>query len=379
MGTIFAPNSTGKSFVAIDAVIRKAAGWDLGPFVNPEPRPVLYLAAEDRHGIEFRIAATALDLGLDLSLPIAVAEPPVEYCARDFAGAVVEMAKRLFPGQPPGLIVVDTLGAGIGAGSLNDDVTAAPAMNQFHRLSALLDRATVLVLHHPSKTDARERGSGVIRDRADFAISLAADRTGRIVTATNVKMRNGARGDRLVYRLGEIDDGTRTATPGTTLRVISIDGDTARHQQQAAEAEPSDNLSPDQRLILNAIAASGTVTAVTEGDGNASWRASVTKAMRGRSEGAIRKAISTGLKVLITKGLIEKVGKDYRVTKSHPVTPGNGGNAADESVTARPRPTRAGGDGNASRPQRGTDPKKKARPETGAPSGARRATSEART
>lgn len=368
---IAGPPKSGKSALVTDLLASVALGEDWRGYRSRRRVAGLYVALERGTDVTRMLRAQAARRGTDC-LPVAVARGLVNLLDPDSVAILTDTvrAAREALGVEVGIVVVDTIAKAIAAGGGDEDKARdmGRALAHLGRLRDETGVATICIAHTSKSEEGGPRGSGALIGDADLVVQIKVRGETRIAEVTHANDR--PTGHLTTFTIEEAVIGVDEDGEAVTTRMVS-----GFDENGVTAPDPRDNLSPDQRLILDAITASEAVTDVTEGDGNAPWRDSVTKALRGRSPGAIRKAISAGLKTLVAKGLIERRGGCYRVTKSKTVTPGNDGNGKRESVTARPRILDTGGDGNASLPEPKTKPQEKPikRRPRHAPSGARAA------
>jgi KaiC/GvpD/RAD55 family RecA-like ATPase len=164
-GVLYGEPGCGKTFVALSMALSAANGQD---WLDREvsQTKILYIAAEGGNGIKTRIQAFRKKHGLTdenvIFLPV-----PVEMMNPQHVNVLLKkLNQRDFK---PGLIVVDTL-ARVALGA---DENNAKDMGQIVAGFDELKRqtgATVLVIHHTTKSGSSERGSSALRGAADVMI-----------------------------------------------------------------------------------------------------------------------------------------------------------------------------------------------------------------
>lgn len=368
---IAGPPKSGKSALVTDLLAAVALGEDWRGYRSRRRVGALYVALERGTDVTRMLRAQAARRDTD-RLPVAVARGLVNLLDPDSVDILTDTVRTASEalGVEVGIVVVDTIAKALAAGGGDEDRARdmGRALANLSRLRDVTGVSTICIAHTSKSEEGGPRGSSALVGDADLVVQIRVRGETRVAEITHANDR--PTGDLTTFTIEEAIIGVdEDGEPVTTRLVSRFD------EGRDTAPDPRYKLSPDQRLILDAITAAEAVSSVTAGDGNALWKASVAKAMHKRKNGAIKSAISKAVKVLRNKGLIEGTSGCYRVTKSLTVTPGNAGNGKRESVTARPRILDTGGDGNASLP----DPKTKAQGKTikrrprHAPSGARAA------
>ncbi|WP_324134158.1 AAA family ATPase [Bosea sp. (in: a-proteobacteria)] len=198
---IYGPSGAGKTFVAIGLGLHVADGRRIAGL--PCNRGlVVYIASEDRYGVEERAALAAQHLGISDAPPFVVIDGTPALTNAKFAQKVAQDIRLLEQahGVLTKLVIVDTVAASTASDSLDDDGRVSALCGQLLDLSGMLDNASVVALHHTGKRDVTsERGSKVFRDRADASF-LLQKQGGRTLIDLQ-KMRNGRSGGRYEARL----------------------------------------------------------------------------------------------------------------------------------------------------------------------------------
>lgn len=235
---IFGDSNSGKTFIALDMALSIASG---APWQGREVRqaPVLYCALEGTAGFRNRVTAwkfrrhtpgsavwfAALPVGLDL-----VSE---DGDAGEVIRAAQDMKNRL--GQPPGLIVVDTLSRAMAGGNENSPEDMGALVRHVDEIRAATG-ATVIVIHHSGKDTAKgARGHSLLRAAVDTELELVATDDGtRTLRATKQREMQG--GDAF----------------GFTLEVVEVGFDPENHEPVKScvcvATDPKAKEKPDARL-----------------------------------------------------------------------------------------------------------------------------------
>jgi hypothetical protein len=171
LAILYGEPKVGKTFIALDMAIRVASGgsWFGSPV---SPTSVVYVCAEGLRGMKPRIAANRYRNNV-------TAEPNLTFVGRAIQlhqpTEIDAFISSLHEAKlQPGLVVFDTLSRC----SVGVDENTAKDMNQviagLERVKREFD-ATVLILHHSKKADAKIiRGSGVLLGAVDTSLSLTA-------------------------------------------------------------------------------------------------------------------------------------------------------------------------------------------------------------
>jgi hypothetical protein len=229
-GVLFGPSGCGKSFLAIYLALCAACGLD---FLGRKGRRVgvIYVAAEDASGVEFRLVAGLKAHGIDRDaedpIPLAIIpEAPDLWDAEagdaDALVAAVNAEADVLRehGATPGLIVIDTMRDALPGMEENSSEQMSAAIRTFRRIGKETG-CLVLVVHHvPKQGDGEDpRGSSALIGAADVALGVRLETLGfegndpsppmqRVLWVR--KQRNGpdAKGDRALrwaYRLNAVD------------------------------------------------------------------------------------------------------------------------------------------------------------------------------
>jgi len=232
---VFGDPGCGKSFLAIDWACRIATGtpWR-GHAVSSSP--VVYIAGEGRQGLGRRIRAWSEHNGVSLAdAPLYVASA----VAVPDAGQLTELMQAIGAlGEPPALIVLDTLARCFGGG----DENSTQDMSKFVSACDTLRRqhhCTILVVHHTGHADkSRARGAIALKAALDAEYRLAKD-SGLLLTAT--KMKDAETPAPVAMELatvdlpGVVDDYGNTVT---SAAIEVIDADTGAIVSKAKTIRP---------------------------------------------------------------------------------------------------------------------------------------------
>ncbi|MFP5365150.1 MAG: AAA family ATPase [Thermoleophilia bacterium] len=171
---LFGPSGAGKSFLALDWSLCIASGR---PWYGNDTRPgwVLYIAAEGRAGLGVRVQAWQQARRQPTVERIRFLPDAVNFLDETQLGKARRTLAGL--GQPPALIVVDTMARSMAGGEENsarDVGMFIAAVDKLRRGNG----AAALIVHHTGKNGEDERGSSALRGAADLMAALKPDGAG---------------------------------------------------------------------------------------------------------------------------------------------------------------------------------------------------------
>ncbi len=211
---IFGDPGCGKSFIGLDIAASIATGKNFHGN-HTKPGAAYYMAAEGRNGIARRLKAWENRWQLSLSdSPLYISTGGGNLCDPDGAAEIVEAIESI--GEPPAVIVVDTLARNFGPG----DENSTKDMNMF---IAALDRireryrCTIILIHHTGHGDkSRGRGAMALKGALDAEYRMDKDIHGTVrLEAT--KMKDAEIPDPMAFtitsvEIGMIDEDGETVT-----------------------------------------------------------------------------------------------------------------------------------------------------------------------
>ena len=206
----FGPPSSGKSFFVLHMALHIAAGL---PYAGRETKkvPVVYIAAEGQKGFKKRVKAAREALGLKLTDDVWFSLIPVTPNLGTDSGDVGKLidAIKLEGGQPPGLIVVDTLSRSL-CGADENGPGMAKFVENCGALSESFNGVPVLPVHHTGWSEGRTRGWSGLHGATDAEFSIIEKNGARQVT-TN-KMKDGEDGLGWTFKLNQVEVGSNPKT-----------------------------------------------------------------------------------------------------------------------------------------------------------------------
>lgn len=223
---MFAPSSSKKSFIAVDWTVHVAAGLPVGPYAVRQGA-VIYIAAEDKAGVEQRLAAAAEAIEVSFDIPVHVIEPPCRIDDPKFPDLLIGRIRSALGDDElaVAMIVIDTLRSAC-AGSLNDDLVAAAVANHLIAVADRLGSPSVLAIHHTGKEEAPRRLGA---DRADGRFQ--ASRPAVLARADDGLCRGVQRRAPPVARQRDPRAKQERAAPGRTLAGDGADRDRDRERR----------------------------------------------------------------------------------------------------------------------------------------------------
>lgn len=210
LALVFGPPAVGKSFLGVDWACSIATGRDYAGNAIKKRGPVLYIAGEGRNGLIRRFNAWSIRTGVSLAeAPLYLSTGPVSLCdfdAMQGANAAVEGISRK-EGEPPALIVIDTLARSFGPGDENSTQDMSVAVQALDALRAGRG-TTVLVVHHSGHGDPRRgRGSMALKGALDAEYRLEQQESAGAATLTALKMKDAPKPPPLSLQLRSVELG----------------------------------------------------------------------------------------------------------------------------------------------------------------------------
>jgi len=251
---IFGDPGSGKTFLALDWACRIATGT---PWRGKQvaQAPVFYVAGEGRHGFARRIHAWEqyheIPLGTApfyVGQAIALSDPDR---LAELVAATDAKIREL--GEPPALIVLDTLARNFGGG----DENATKDMSRFVTACDQIRQqygCAVLVVHHAGHGDkTRGRGASALKAALDAEYRVEKAEDGKLlVTAT--KMKDAELPAPLAMQLESVDLPGMTddqGIPVTSAALNVLDAETSALVAQVVAIKPSGTRGRWQELGLS--------------------------------------------------------------------------------------------------------------------------------
>lgn len=244
LSVIYGPPRNGKSFIALDMAMSVATGqpWFGRPVL---PGPVLYATCEGLDGVPKRVQAAAENkVGPGIRPPVAFFPHPLD--VPDNWDELVTLTKQVgqYYGQPPVMVVIDTLYHYFGDGDENsskDMRIFTKALGQYRE--AFPDLHVMLIHHSGKAADKGMRGSTALPGAIDTTLRVT-----RVDDATNgdlyvEKQKDGRDAYSIPFKLAEVEvvrfDGEEQVHSSTCIVEQNTDGKPPKlpaSQQRAAVA-----------------------------------------------------------------------------------------------------------------------------------------------
>lgn len=179
LALIYGHPGSGKSFLAVDIAMHVALGRDWNG-QQTHKGLVVYVAAEGQRGLRNRIVAFRRHHGLTGPLPVALIPTPIDLfdsaSDRHALNQAIRTAAARY-GEPPALIVVDTISKTLGTGKENTDDLAVYVAN-CGVLAAEFECCVLLVHHRPKDSESTEpRGHSSLKAGVDTVILVEGGKT----------------------------------------------------------------------------------------------------------------------------------------------------------------------------------------------------------
>jgi len=313
---LYGDSGVGKTFIAIDASVRIAAGEPV--FGRPaESGLVFYVSLEGQSGLHARICGVCQEIGgIDANcLPLVVRTKPLDLLSADSITDLISAVKIAAANRrrPAALVIVDTLSRAMpGADENGADMSrAVQGLTRIQHETA----ATVLAIHHTGKNgDRGPRGHTSLRAGVDTELFVSRQKSGRAITVT--KQRDGADHIAIPFQLVSVSvstEGQEACTETLIVRLAPADDfqqspglkpATQRHLRALKEALRTRGRVPDS-AEAGAAQVSGSARVVTRNE----WLETCREAkISTATDGAARKALSRASHELREAGLLREAG-----------------------------------------------------------------------
>jgi hypothetical protein len=252
----FGPPGCGKTFFALDIGLNVAAGTEWCGR-RTSAGWVIYLAAEAGRSIKNRIVAWKIARGHTKGQKIrfAAVTSPIDLCharAGDL-NRLIGKIQAAVDDEPVALIIIDTVSRVLGGGDENSSEDMGALFGSLDELRDQL-HCHVLAIHHCGKDAARgSRGHSLLKGNVDTEIEVTRDSSTRVSTATVTKQREGEEGERVSFRLRQVELGRNNDDEPVTSCVLEpMDVSSARRG-----VPPSGQAGIAFRQLQNALADEG--------------------------------------------------------------------------------------------------------------------------
>jgi AAA domain len=274
-------SKAGKSFLAIDAMLRLAAGAKV--FGRKANRcGVVYVAAEDAHGCRSRVTAWRLKNHRSSPTPFVLLGQGLnlldEADTADLKATLTDLAADFSAQDAPlGVVVFDTLSRCIPGVDENSSMDMSRAFGVLDDIATHIG-ALVLVVAHFGKAggDKGIRGWSGFDANSDATIAVERDSDDpnlRLVTFAKVK--NGVDGGRLAFRLETVGLGTVDEDGDEITSCVPVYEVATEAQSKPRRARA---LNPPEQIVLSAVryvTDNGTTQPLPDIDGAKPWQKAV--------------------------------------------------------------------------------------------------------
>lgn len=213
---LYAEPKVGKTAIALALALNLSAGENWGEFQIPSWGPSLYFALEGTRAVRLRVAAWKKYMReqgkvLPETLPTFVVEGSPAFYKEDTQKRHAEMiahhskmCEKIY-GQPLKVIVLDTLTKAMSGGDQNSAEDTAKLFDIIQLLRAKGITATIVFIHHKTKSVGTPRGSSNIEAEADVLLDVSKE--GDLVSMKVARARSIEDGQVYHFRLEGIDLG----------------------------------------------------------------------------------------------------------------------------------------------------------------------------
>ena len=319
LALLFAPPSSGKSFLAISWAASVATGT---PWLERDTRqgPVFYLAGEGHAGLSRRFKAWELQTGVSLAdAPLYVSKVPAALMDAGSAAMVERAIEHLSVGHgAPALIVVDTFARNMGKGNENDNADIGIFVNNIDQMRHRLG-CSVLLVHHTGHMEGdRARGGSALPAAMDACFLLESKKSGSM-TLTQKKAKEAELCEPIGLALCQVPIGWLDTKGREMNSAVMV----------AADAEDlaiprSKPLTPRQQEAMQAFFRAVVQSNLAEQVGNEvgihveSWRIEFNRTCTAENAEAKRKAFQRARDGLVKRGCLRVDFETYFARQDEP-------------------------------------------------------------
>ena len=254
---IVGQSKAGKSFFAIDTVLRVAAGAPKVLGRRARQCGVVYVAAEDPNGCRTRVAAWRKKHHRSTPMPFELIGQGLnlldEGDVADLKATLSEATDRFADeGHPLGLVVIDTLSRVIPGVDENSSMDMSRAFVVLDELQRHIDALIVVVAHFgKGGSDKGIRGWSGMDANSDATITVEREaEEPDLRTVTFAKVKNGVDGGKLSFRLEQVGLGVFDDDEDEVTSCVPV-------YEAASDALPKPRrakaLSAPEQLVLAAV------------------------------------------------------------------------------------------------------------------------------
>jgi hypothetical protein len=218
LGVVYGQSGAGKSFFVLDLLMSACRGLAWNGRRTERIRAV-YVAAEGKAGVRYRLQAYATQHGIDLSTVSlgVVGSTPSLLSAED----VRDLINSIRSYGDPDLIVFDTFAQVTAGGDENSSTDVGLALEHCRVIGAAFN-GMVMLVHHAGKDASKgSRGWSGMRGAADVEIEVI--REGERRSAKVTKLKDGEDGSEFEFRLEPVTVGIDSDGDLLTSCVVEYD------------------------------------------------------------------------------------------------------------------------------------------------------------
>jgi hypothetical protein len=218
LGVVYGQSTAGKSFFVLDMLLAACRGLAWNGRRTERIRAV-YVAAEGKAGVRYRLQAYATQHGIDLSTVSlgVIGSTPSLLSAED----VQDLIRSIRAYGDPDLIVFDTFAQVTAGGDENSSTDVGLALEHCRVIGAAFN-GMVMLVHHAGKDASKgSRGWSGMRGAADVEIEVI--REGERRSARVTKLKDGEDGAEFEFRLEPVTVGLDADGDLLTSCVVEYD------------------------------------------------------------------------------------------------------------------------------------------------------------
>ncbi len=203
---VYGPSGVGKSFFTLDLALSIACGVSYhGREVKQGP--VVYLAGEGHRGIVKRSMAWGIDRGQNVTKSkFWLARRPFDLMSVESTVSVIEAVESILGGNPPSVVIIDTLARNFGDGDENSTQDMGKVIRMLDDVRVRFPGVCIIIVHHSGHSGERARGSSALKGAMDFEYQVAQDDAG-VLQITNTKMKDGTPPAPMAFELVDVELG----------------------------------------------------------------------------------------------------------------------------------------------------------------------------